>query len=177
VVNICLVPEVQFRLEGPDGLFEALRRRYERGKTHAVLVVAEGAGQDLFEGLPEVKDASGNVLKHDIGDYLVERIRGHFDELGMDLSLRYFDPSYSIRSVAARGTDAIFCYQLAENAVHAAMAGRTDVVVGSTGGKFTHVPIPYATSERKRLDVDGQLWHAVLSATRQMDYFRDGRTA
>lgn len=175
VVNICLVPEVPFRLEGPDGLYEALRRRYERGKTHAVLVVAEGAGQDLFQGVPEVKDASGNVLKHDIGDFLVAKIKGHFDELGMDIAMRYFDPSYSIRSVPARGTDAIFCYQLAENAVHAAMAGRTDIVVGSTSGLFTHVPIEYATSERKKLDIDGPLWHAVLSSTRQNDYFRPDR--
>lgn len=175
VVNICLVPEVKFVMEGPEGLLEALRRRFERGKTHAVLVVAEGAGQDLFEGLPEQKDASGNVLKHDIGDFLVEKIRHHFDTLGIDLTVRYFDPSYSIRSVPARGTDAIFCYQLAENAVHAAMAGRTDVVVGSTAGLFTHVPIAYATSERKKLDVDGPLWHAVLSSTRQLDYFRPDR--
>lgn len=172
VVNLCLVPEVPFRLDGPDGLFEAIRRRFERGKTHAVLVVAEGAGQHLFEGVPEVKDASGNILKHDIGDFLVSKIRRHFDELGMDLAIRYFDPSYSIRSVPARGTDAIFCTQLAENAVHAAMSGRTDVVVGSTAGRFTHVPIPYATSERKKLDTTGPLWHAVLSSTRQMDYFR-----
>lgn len=175
VVNICLVPEIPFRLEGPDGLYEALRRRYERGKTHAVLVVAEGAGQHLFEGVPEVKDASGNVLKQDIGDFLVAKIKQHFEELGMDLAMRYFDPSYSIRSVPARGTDAIFCYQLAENAVHAAMAGRTDIVVGATAGTFTHVPIEYATSERKKLDVDGPLWHAVLSSTRQMDYFRPDR--
>ncbi len=175
VVNICLVPAIPFRLEGPDGLYEALRRRYGRGKTHAVLVVAEGAGQDLFEGVPEVRDASGNVLKHDIGDFLVAKIKQHFETLGMDLSLRYFDPSYSIRSVPARGTDAIFCYQLAEGAVHAAMAGRTDIVVGSTAGVFTHVPIAFATSERKKLDVDGPLWHAVLSSTRQMDYFRPER--
>jgi 6-phosphofructokinase 1 len=93
----------------------------------------------------------------------------------MDIALRYFDPSYSIRSVPARGTDAIFCYQLAENAAHAAMAGRTDIVVGSTAGVFTHVPISYATSERKKLDVDGALWHAVLSSTRQTEYFRAGR--
>ena len=175
VVNICLVPEVPFRLEGPDGLLEAVRRRFERGKTHAVLVVAEGAGQDLFEGVPEIRDASGNVLKHDIGDFLVAKIKAHFDMLGMDLSLRYFDPSYSIRSVPARGTDAIFCHQLAENAAHAAMAGRTDVVVGSMAGIFTHVPIAYATSERKKLDVDGPLWHAVLSSTRQLDYFKPDR--
>lgn len=175
VVNMCLVPEVPFKLEGHDGLFEALERRFRNGKTHCVLVVAEGAGQDLFADLPERKDASGNVLKYDIGDFLCERIGTHFEMLGLDMSVKYFDPSYSIRSVPAEGTDAIFCYQLAENAVHAAMAGRTDMVVGSTGGRFTHVPIPYATFQRKKLDTDGALWHAVLSATRQEDYFRPHR--
>jgi len=171
VVNICLIPEVPFRMEGHDGLLQALERRFRNGKTHCVLVVAEGAGQELFQSLPEVKDASGNVLKHDIGDFLCERIHTHFETLGLDLAIKYFDPSYSIRSVPAEGTDAIFCYQLAENAVHAAMAGRTDIVVGSTGGAFTHVPIPYATFQRKKIDVNGPLWHAILSATRQEDYF------
>lgn len=171
VVNICLIPEVPFHLEGRDGLMEALERRFRNGKTHCVLVVAEGAGQELFQGKPELKDASGNTLKYDVGDYLCGYAKEHFDTLGLDVSVKYFDPSYSIRSVPARGTDAIFCYQLAENAVHAAMAGRTDIVVGSTGGVFTHVPIPYATYQRKKIDVNGPLWHAVLSATRQDDYF------
>lgn len=172
VVNICLIPEVQFSLHGKDGLLQALERRFHSGKTHCVLVVAEGAGQDLFDGSPETRDASGNVLKHDIGDFLCEKIKAHFEATKLEVAIKYFDPSYSIRSVPAQGTDAIFCYQLAENAVHAAMAGRTDVVVGSTGGIFTHVPIPYATFQRKKVDVDGPLWHAVLSATRQEDYFR-----
>jgi 6-phosphofructokinase 1 len=171
VVNVCLIPEVPFHLEGHDGLFEALERRFRGGKTHCVLVVAEGAGQELFKDLPETRDASGNVLKHDIGDHLCQRIQAHFDMLGLDMSVKFFDPSYSIRSIPAEGTDAIFCYQLAENAVHAAMAGRTDIVVGSTGGTFTHVPIPFATFQRKKIDVNGPLWHAVLSATRQDDYF------
>jgi 6-phosphofructokinase 1 len=176
VVNFCLVPEVPFRMDGKDGLLAALERRYLRGKTHAVIVVAEGAGQELFKNLPETRDASGNVLKHDIGTFLSDRIYKHFETVGLDVSIKYFDPSYSIRSIPARGTDAIFCYQLAENAVHAAMAGRTDMVVGSTAGIFTNVPISYATSERKKLDVDGPVWHAVLSATRQTDYFQiDGR--
>lgn len=172
VVNLCLIPEVPFRLDGQEGLLEAIERRFRNGKTHCVMVVAEGAGQELFQGVPEVKDASGNVLKNDIGDFLCQRIRDHFDMLGLDLGIKYFDPSYSIRSVPAQGTDAIFCYQLAENAVHAAMAGRTDIVVGSTAGSFTHVPIPYATFQRKKVDTNGPLWHAVLSATRQEDYFR-----
>jgi len=171
VVNICLIPEVRFELEGDEGLLKALERRFAKGKTHAVIVVAEGAGQHLFEGQPEIRDASGNILKYDIGPFLCDKIRKHFEKLGTEANVKYFDPSYIIRSVPAKGTDAIFCYQLAENAVHAAMSGRTDMLVGSTAGDFTNVPIPYAISERKKVDVDGSLWHGVLSATRQNDYF------
>ncbi len=172
VVNLCLVPEERFELDGDNGLLKAIERRFAKGKTHAVLVVAEGAGQNLFEGVPEQRDASGNVLHHDIGDFLVAKVKDHFKKVGMDINLKYFDPSYIVRSGPARGTDAIFCYQLAENAVHAGMAGKTDMVVGSWFGQFTHVPIPLATCERKKIDITGPLWNAVLSATRQKDYFR-----
>jgi 6-phosphofructokinase 1 len=172
VVNICLVPEQPFVLEGNGGLLKALERRFAKGKTHAVLVVAEGAGQNLFEGVTEQKDASGNILHHDIGDFLVAHIKDYFKKINVEMSVKYFDPSYIIRSGPARGTDAIFCYQLAENAVHAGMAGKTDMVVGSWFGQFTHVPITLATCERKKIDVTGPLWNAVLSATRQADYFK-----
>jgi len=175
VVNLCLVPEQPFELDGEEGLLKALERRFAKGKTHAVLVVAEGAGQNLFEGVPELRDASGNVLHNDIGDLLVARIKDHFKKINVELSLKYFDPSYIVRSGPARGTDAIFCYQLSENAVHAGMAGKTDMVVGSWFGQFTHVPITLATCERKKIDVTGPLWNAVLSATRQTDYFQTNK--
>jgi len=165
------VPEQDFELDGENGLLKGLERRFAKGKTHAVLVVAEGAGQKLFEGIPEQRDASGNILHNDIGDYLVARIKDHFKKLYVELNVKYFDPSYIVRSGPAKGTDAIFCYQLAENAVHAGMAGKTDMVVGSWFGQFTHVPIPLAICERKKIDVTGPLWNAVMSATRQNDYF------
>ena len=171
VVNFCLIPEVPFKLEGEGGLFNALENRYAIGKTHAVVVVDEGAGQHLFKGLPQRKDASGNILKYDIGDYLVEKIDEHFKKIGMEINIKYFDPSYTVRSIPAKGTDAIFCHQLAENAVHAAMAGKTNMVVGSMNGKFTHVPIDFAVSERRKIKTDSPLWHAVLGSTRQLDYF------
>lgn len=171
VVNFCLIPEVPFKLEGEDGLFAALENRYSIGKTHAVMVVAEGAGQHLFDGLEQKKDASGNILKYDIGEYLVEKIKEHFKKVGMEINIKYFDPSYTVRSIPAKGTDAIFCYQLAENAVHAAMAGKTNMVVGSMNEKFTHVPIDFAVSERRKIKPDSPLWHAVLGSTRQSDYF------
>ena len=175
VVNFCLVPEVPFTLEGENGLFKALENRYDCGKTHAVLAVAEGAGQHLFDGQEERRDASGNILKKDIGEFLTLKIKEHFDKVGKEINIKYFDPSYTVRSIPAKGTDAIFCYQLAENAVHAAMAGKTDMVVGSMNGTFSHVPIEYAVSERRKIDPNGALWHAVLGATRQQDYFTGKR--
>lgn len=171
VVNFCLVPEVPFELEGEGGLFKALENRYAIGKTHAVMVVAEGAGQHLFQNIPERRDASGNILKNDIGEYLSTKIEEHFAKIGKEINIKYFDPSYTVRSIPAKGTDAIFCFQLAENAVHAAMAGKTNMVVGSMNGQFTHVPIDYAVSERRKIEPNDALWHAVLGATRQQDYF------
>ena len=168
VVNFCLIPEVPFTLEG---LFKALESRYGSGKTHAVIAVAEGAGQELFNGQDERRDASGNILKHDIGEFLTRKIKEHFDKVGKEVNIKYFDPSYMVRSIPAKGTDAIFCFQLAESAVHAGMAGKTDMVVGSMNEQFSHVPIEYAVNERKKIDPNGTLWHAVLGATRQQDYF------
>ncbi|SHL63129.1 6-phosphofructokinase [Fibrobacter sp. UWH5] len=168
VVNICLVPEVPFTLEG---LCKALESRYDNGKTHAVIAVAEGAGQELFNDQPERKDASGNILKNDIGEFLTRKIKEHFKNVGKEINIKYFDPSYMVRSTPAKGTDAIFCFQLAEAAVHAGMAGKTDMVVGSMNNVFSHVPIEYAVSERKKINPNGTLWHAVLGMTRQQDYF------
>ncbi|MBQ6329363.1 MAG: ATP-dependent 6-phosphofructokinase [Kiritimatiellae bacterium] len=170
VVNFCLVPEVRFEMEGPCGLLQALERRFAAGKSHAVVVVAEGAGQELLEGAEE-RDASGNVLKKDIGEFLKRRISAHFREKGFDSSVKYIDPSYIIRSCPARGTDAMRCYGLARAAVHAAMAGRTDCVVGNIGESYALVPIALATIERQKLDADGQVWRSVLDATGQEFYF------
>ena len=170
VVNFCLVPEVKFELEGPSGLLTALERRFAAGKSHCVVVVAEGAGQELLEGV-EQRDASGNVLKKDIGEFLKRRISEHFKAKGLDASVKYIDPSYIIRSCPARGTDAIRCYELARAAVHAAMSGRTDCVVGNIGESCALVPIALATIERQKLDTDSQAWRSVLDATGQEFYF------
>jgi len=170
VVNFCLVPEMRFELEGENGLMAALEKRFAIGKGHAVIVVAEGAGQDLIAGDSQ-KDASGNVLKKDIGVYLKDSISAHFKAKGVPCSVKYFDPSYTIRSVPAHGTDAIRCYLLARNAVHAAMAGRTNCVVGNVGESYTLVPIRLATIERQQVRLDGDLWRSVMDATGQEFYF------
>ena len=170
VVNFCLVPEMDFEIDGEGGLLAALERRFASGKSHAVVVVAEGAGQRCFEGGDE-RDASGNILKKDIGEYLKRRISVYFKEKGIPSSVKYFDPSYNIRSVPAKGTDAIRCYMLARSAVHAAMAGRTDCVVGNIGEFYTLVPINLATIERQKVNLSGDLWRSVMDATGQEFWF------
>jgi 6-phosphofructokinase 1 len=163
-VDFVLVPEVPFRFEGENGLLECLRRRVE-DRGHAVLVMAEGAGQDLLQ--TGGTDASGNRRLADIGALTRDRIGAHFERAGVELSLRYVDPGYAIRSVAANGYDAVFCLRLAQTAVHAAMAGRTAMVVGQWHGRFVHIPIELATGRRNQVAPDGDLWMSVLESTGQ----------
>ena len=172
VVNFCLIPETNFELDGENGLLAALERRFASGKDHCVIVVAEGAGQNLVEGDAKQRDASGNVLKKDIGEFLKTKITDHFKAKKMDASVKYFDPSYTIRSVPAKGTDAVRCYFLARNAVHAALAGRTNCVVGNPHDSYVLVPLKLATEERQRVDLESNLWKSVLDATRQDAYFQ-----
>ena len=164
-VNFCLVPEIAFALEGERGLFAQLERRLAR-RQHAVIVVAEGAGQDLIaaESLfePEV-DASGNVLKQDIGRFLKDKIAAYFAGRQIPMTIKYIDPSYIIRSQRANAADSLFCLQLGQHALHAGMAGRTRMLVGYWNHNFTHVPIDLATRQRKKLDPEGRLWQTVLS--------------
>jgi 6-phosphofructokinase 1 len=161
-VNFCLIPEVQFSLEG---FLLALKERLAR-RGHAVIVVAEGAGQDLFEATGQ-RDASGNIVFGDIGTFLRDQIKGYFKKLGIEINLKYIDPSYSIRSQPANPHDAALCLLFGQNAVHAGMAGRTGMVVGLWNHQFTHVPIPLAVSTRKKIDPTGWLWSSVLASTRQ----------
>ena len=164
-VNFVLVPEVPLRLDGPKGFLAALHRRMV-DRHHAVVVVAEGAGQDLLAGENGV-DKSGNRKKADVGIYLRDRIAAYFKEKGTEVNLKYIDPSYVIRSVPANSQDARLCDAYARHAVHAAMAGRTDLIVGDWHGVFVHVPIPLAVASRKKIDIESDLWHAVIAATGQ----------
>ena len=167
--NFVLIPEVPLRLEGQAGFLAAVERRLgERG--HAVIVVAEGAGQELCAELglgDRATDASGNARLKDIGLVLRERINRHFAERGTDVTLKYIDPSYQIRSVPASPGDSVFCWNMARNAVHAAMAGNTEMIIGQWHGRFVHVPIPLATRFRKQVDLHEDLWLSVLEATGQ----------
>lgn len=161
-VNFCLIPEVPFELEV---LLEALERRL-RLRGHAVIVVGEGAGQNLCSGNLG-QDASGNYKLGDIGLLLRDKIIEYFKKVGMDMTLKYIDPSYMIRSTPASAYDSAFCLQLGHYAVHAGMAGMTNVLIGHWNSRFTHVPIPLATDGRKKVDPQGRLWSSVLAATGQ----------
>jgi 6-phosphofructokinase 1 len=161
-VNFCLVPEVPITLER---FLPALRRRLEQ-RGHAVIVVAEGAGQNLM-ARHEERDASGNVKHRDIGLFLRDAIIRHFRDSATPINLKYIDPSYAIRSVPATPHDSAFCLLLGHNAVHAALSGRTDMVVSFWNHQFTHVPINLAVSARKKIDPEGVLWSSVVACTGQ----------
>jgi 6-phosphofructokinase 1 len=161
-VNFCLIPEVAFSF---DGFMRSLEERLAI-KGHALVVIAEGAGQDLVEET-HCRDASGNIRLADIGIFLRDRVRQHFEKKGVEMNLKYIDPSYTIRSMPANARDAALCLLLGQNAVHAGMTGRTGMIVGVWRGEFTHVPIPTAVSRRKQVNLAGWLWAAVLSSTGQ----------
>jgi len=164
-VDFVLIPEVSFTLESERGLLEALRYRVSKKKS-AVIIVAEGAGQDLMH-TESGADASGNKKYGDIGLYLKDRINAFFKERRMEANLKYIDPSYIIRSVPANAQDNVYCSQLAQHAVHAAMAGKTAMLVGRWHGAFVHLPIALATQGRKKVDPQSELWHSVLETTGQ----------
>jgi 6-phosphofructokinase 1 len=164
-----LIPEVSFELEGPNGLLAQLRRRVvDQG--HAVIVLAEGAGQEHVPEGSRGVDASGNLKFKDIGSFLRKRIIDDFEFAGVDLNIRYFDPSYAIRSVPANSHDSVYCLRLAHAAVHAGMAGRTATVVGRYHGRLVHLPMTLVTGDRNRVDPNGDLWLSVLEATDQPPY-------
>jgi 6-phosphofructokinase 1 len=165
-VNFTLIPEQKFALCGEGGFLAALERRLLR-RQHAVIAVAEGAGQHLFPASTAQCDASGNVKFQDIGPFLKQEILSHFARRSVPVEVKYIDPSYIIRSVPANCTDCLLCDQLARRAVHAAMAGKTDMLVAVLHHTSIHVPISMATANRRQVNLEGEGWSSVLAATGQ----------
>ncbi len=165
-VNYCLIPEQPFELSGPRGLLALLEKRLAL-KRHAVIVVAEGAGQDLVPGSGGDRDASGNVRHADIGVFLRQQINSHFSAKRIPVNIRYIDPSYMIRGIRANTEDAVLCDLLARNAAHAAMAGINGALIGLMHDQFVHVPIQLIAQGRKQVQLQGTLWKAVLATTGQ----------
>ena len=169
-VNFTLIPEAPFRLEGEGGFLAALERRIlNRG--HAVIAVAEGSGQELLGNAGNERDASGNVKLSDIGLFLHKKIEEWFEARKIPFVMRYFDPSYIVRSSPDNAEDSILCDQFARHAAHAAMAGKTGLVIGFLHDRFIHVPIELLATQPKRLDPDSPAWSAVLAATGQPHRF------
>jgi 6-phosphofructokinase 1 len=164
-VNYVLVPEVPFDLEGENGLLANLERRIDKRK-HAVILVAEGAGQDLLDRSAET-DASGNRKLADIGLFLKGSIETYFKQKRREVNIKYIDPSYIIRSAPANASDSLYCARLGTNAVHAAMAGKTEMLISTMHSHYVHVPIAMAVSKKNRLDPESSLWRDVIQATGQ----------
>jgi 6-phosphofructokinase 1 len=165
-VNFCLVPEVPFELHGSNGFLETLRERIAQRK-HAVVVVAEGAGQQLLEARSLETDASGNRRFGDIGLFLKDEISHFFESRQIPFTLKYIDPSYAIRSVPASPQDNVYCSILAQDAVHAGMAGKTNMLVGRWHDTFVHIPLSLVISSRRKIDPKGDIWRSVLETTGQ----------
>jgi len=164
--NFVLIPEVRFDLGGPDGLLAHLEKRLA-ARNHAVIVVAEGAAQELLAADPDAVDASGNKRLADVGSWLRDAINAHFKAKGVEVNLKYIDPSYMIRSAPACPTDSVYCERLGNNAVHAAMAGKTRALIGMVNNEFVHLPTSIVVSRRNKVDPEGSLYRDAIDATGQ----------
>jgi 6-phosphofructokinase 1 len=175
VVDLCLIPEVEVDMEGPEGVLAHVARRLEE-QGRCIIVVAEGAGQEYLKDVwsGAAADASGNRMLADIGLWLGDQLKVHFRDAGNAITLKYIDPTYMIRAVAANGSDNIYCTLLAHNAVHAAFAGFTGVTVGPVNGRHALIPLRAITGETRTVDVEERMWARTVLSTRQPLFYKAG---
>ncbi|CAD7929591.1 unnamed protein product [Amoebophrya sp. A25] len=165
-VDLCLIPEVPVVLEGEKGVLPHLARvLHTRG--HAVVVVAEGAGEELMGSAAET-DKSGNKKLPAIGEFMTNAIKNYFKKLEEEVTVKYIDPSYMIRSVGPNSLDAYDCMVLSSGAVHGTMAGLTGFTVGMVNNHSCTIPIPLIERLSPRtLNPKGRTWERVLAITHQ----------
>eukprot|EP00897_Mesotaenium_endlicherianum_P010169 jgi/Mesen1/9180/ME000591S08504 len=173
-VDLCLIPEVPFYTEGEGGLFEFVRKRL-RENGHMVIILAEGAGQELIaQGLDRSqlsKDASGNPLLLDVGLWMSQQLRNHFQ--GADaVNLKYIDPTYMIRAIPSNASDNIYCTLLAHSAIHGAMAGYTGFTCAPVNNRHAYIPIERVTEQTNKVNVSDRMWARLLSSTQQPSFVR-----
>ncbi|GMY17528.1 ATP-dependent 6-phosphofructokinase 3-like [Fagus crenata] len=171
-VDCCLIPESPFYLEGKNGLFEYIEKRLKENG-HMVIVIAEGAGQDLLsESLQSTNstDASGNKLHPDVGLWISERIKDHFSKHKMVINLKYIDPTYMIRAIPSNASDNVYCTLLAHSAVHGAMAGYTGFTVGPVNGRHAYIPFNRITEKQNKVVITDRMWARLLASTNQPSF-------
>lgn len=165
-VNFVLIPESDFDIEGDQGLLASLEVRLKE-RSHAVILVAEGAGQKFFREEELPRDPSGNIKPGDIGLFLQEKIKEYFEKRQEEINLKYIDPSYLIRSMPANYNDRIYCGFLGQNGVHAGMAGKSALLISRWRGHYVHIPIKAAVGRLRQVELDSPLWRSVLESTGQ----------
>ncbi|KAF8388891.1 hypothetical protein HHK36_025572 [Tetracentron sinense] len=172
-VDCCLIPESPFYLEGKGGLFEFMEKRLKENG-HMVIVIAEGAGQELLsESMHSMdqQDASGNKLLQDVGLWISHRIKDHFTKQSkMVINLKYIDPTYMIRAIPSNASDNVYCTLLAQSAVHGAMAGYTGFTVGLVNGRHTYIPFQHITERQNKVVITDRMWARLLSSTNQPSF-------
>ncbi|XP_059282656.1 ATP-dependent 6-phosphofructokinase 6-like isoform X1 [Lycium ferocissimum] len=171
-VDCCLIPESPFYLEGRGGLFEYIEHRLKENG-HMVIVIAEGAGQELASESLQSTDASGNKLLHDVGLWISEKIKEHFSkQKKMVINLKYIDPTYMIRAIASNASDNVYCTLLAQNAVHGAMAGYTGFTVGPVNTRHAYIPFNRIIEKQNKVVITDRMWARLLSSTNQPSFLR-----
>ncbi|GLU22315.1 hypothetical protein SLE2022_384020 [Rubroshorea leprosula] len=170
-VDCCLIPESPFYLEGPGGLFEYIEKRLNENG-HMVIVIAEGAGQELLsESIHNKRDASGNKLLKDVGLWISQKIKDHFAKgKRMAINLKYIDPTYMIRAIPSNASDNVYCTLLAQSAIHGAMAGYTGCTVGLVNGRHTYIPFYRITERQHKVIITDRMWARLLSSTHQPSF-------
>lgn len=167
-IDICLIPEVPFKLDGTYGVLQHLEHLIKT-KGSAVVCVAEGAGQDLLEK-SNATDASGNVVLSDIGVHIQQKIKSYFKGIGVHSDVKYIDPTYMIRACRANASDAILCTVLGQNAVHGAFAGFSGITTGICNTHYVYLPIPEVIVSPRLVNPNSRMWHRCVTSTGQPDF-------
>ena len=161
-VDVCLIPEIQCPIEGEGGVVAHIARVLDK-KQHAVVVVAEGAGQEVLGQLGET-DASGNPVLQNFAKYLQKQIKANLDR---PCDIKYIDPTYMVRACPTNAADAIYCSVLGQNAVHAAFCGFTGCTVGLCNGHYVYLPIEPVISRARMVDPNGRMFERLRLAINQ----------
>jgi 6-phosphofructokinase 1 len=166
-VDICLIPEIPVQMDGQGGVLKHVERALDR-IGHCVIVVAEGAGEELLSSKSNEKDESGNKRLPPIAEYLKNEINSHFKKMNIAVNVKLNEPAYMIRSVPANAADSVYCMILAQNAVHGAMAGYTGFTSAMINNRTCWVPMEVIVkTSPTHLEPRGRTWERVTRSTHQ----------